>query len=161
MIPCVMCGGKMAKRIKKAHSYVELGLAHVTLHDVPEWVCKKCGDVALEIFAIERLHRSIALALVGKRSLLLPCEISFLRKNLGWSGVKFAKNLGVTKETISRWENGHEPTSGVADRLLRMYSLLTSPDHNYSADDMAGIEKVATVVRVDFVNRKGLWRVAS
>jgi DNA-binding transcriptional regulator YiaG len=34
-------------------------------------------------------------------------EIKQLRQNLGWSQQKFADYLGVSKETVNRWENGH------------------------------------------------------
>ena len=39
-----------------------------------------------------------------KKRRLAPEEIKFLRKSLGWAGVDFAKHMGATPETVSRWE---------------------------------------------------------
>ncbi len=92
---------------------------------------------------IEQLHRAIALAVVSKRPRLTAHEVRFLRKYLGWSGADFAKHMGVTPESVSRWENEREQMSPVADRLLRLMVVTRAPVSEYPLDSLAELE-VAT-----------------
>lgn len=80
---------------------------------------------------IEQLHRAIALGVVAKRPRLTAAEIRFLRKYLGWSGAAFAKHMGVTPESVSRWENDREQMGAVADRLLRLMVVTRAPVSEY------------------------------
>jgi len=56
-----------------------------------------------------------------------------LRKWLGWSGVDFAKHMGVTPETVSRWESvdNQKPMGGTAERLLRLAVAHGQPVDEY------------------------------
>ena len=47
-------------------------------------------------------------------------EVRRVRKALGFSQSKFAALLGVRKLTVLRWEAGHFPVSGPAERLIRL-----------------------------------------
>ena len=68
---------------------------------------------------IEKLHRTIAMAIVGKKTRLTAEEIRFRRKYLGWSGADFARHMGVTPESISRWENEKERMNPVGRAARR------------------------------------------
>lgn len=48
--------------------------------------------------------------------------------------------MGVTPETVSRWENGREPIGPVADRLLRLMVVTKAPKRMYSIEALAGLE---------------------
>lgn len=41
-------------------------------------------------------------------------EIRELRKQLGWTGQRFAEEIGVSISTVSRWENGRSKPSRLA-----------------------------------------------
>jgi DNA-binding transcriptional regulator YiaG len=47
-------------------------------------------------------------------------ELKSLRKRLGVSQAKLAKGLGVTENTVARWERGEVPISEPLSRLLRI-----------------------------------------
>jgi len=83
----------------------------------------------------------IAMALIRHPGRLTPNEIRFLRKWLGWSGVDFAKHMGVTPETVSRWEsvdNG-KPMGGTAERLLRLAVAHGQPIDEYPIDMLVDV----------------------
>ena len=100
------------------YGYAASGLPYVTLVGVEVRRCAACGEHEVVIPKIEQLHRTIAMAVVEKRSRLTAAEIRFLRKYLGWSGVDVARHMGVTAESVSRWENDREEMAAVADRLV-------------------------------------------
>lgn len=104
------------------HRYVESGLPNVVLVGVELSRCPQCGEQAISIPHIEELHKTLAMELVHERTRLAPYEIRFLRKWLGFSGVDFARHMGVEPATVSRWESTEKPKpmGPVAERLLRM-----------------------------------------
>jgi transcriptional regulator with XRE-family HTH domain len=72
---------------------------------------------------------------------LAPSEIRFLRKWLGWSGVDFAKHMGVAPETVSRWESveAAKPMGGTAERLLRLAVAHGQPIEQYPIEMLTEI----------------------
>jgi putative zinc finger/helix-turn-helix YgiT family protein len=135
---CMTCGEHMKAR-RENYRYVTSGLPFVTLQGVEVRRCANCGETEVAIPAIEGLHRAIAGALIRKRAGLAPPEIKFLRKYLGWSGADFAKRMGTSPETVSRWENGAKPMGGLADRLLRVLVAKEAPVSDYAVDVLAHI----------------------
>jgi putative zinc finger/helix-turn-helix YgiT family protein len=121
--------------------------------------CPKCGETEVAIPRIEDLHRTIARALIQKRSRLTAPEIRFLRKYLGWSGVDFAAHMGATPETISRWEKGAVPIGAASDRLLRLMVASKAPVEDYSLDVLKDIKEVvkSKTVLLGFRARGGGW----
>jgi putative zinc finger/helix-turn-helix YgiT family protein len=117
--------------------YDASGLSSVTLQNVEVARCPKCGATSVTIPAIEELHRMMARALTRKRARLAPPEIRFLRKYLGWSGADFARHMGSTPETVSRWEHGTTPMGPASDRLLRMFVATKAPTDHYVVDVLA------------------------
>ena len=122
---CMECGGKM-KTAQENFRHEALGLP-LTLLGTSVSRCIACGLAEVAIHKLEELHRAIASALLHKPALLAAGEIRFLRKQLGWSGAELANHLGVTRETVSRWEQGAAPMGGTADRLLRATVALATP----------------------------------
>ena len=49
----------------------------------------------------------------------LPELIRLIRQHLGLSQKKFASRLGVSFQTVNRWENGHTTPSQLALKLLK------------------------------------------
>ena len=137
---CPQCRNEMIHRTEN-HRYTESGLPNVVLVGVEVEHCQTCGEILVSIPNIEGLHRAIAMELIRHPGRLAPNEIRFLRKWLGWSGVDFAKHMGVTPETVSRWEsvdNG-KAMGGTAERLLRLSVAHGQPIDQYPIDMLAEV----------------------
>jgi putative transcriptional regulator len=121
---CPECG-QIMKREVRDHQYIESGLSNVILKNIPMYKCL-CGNEMAEIPAIERLHQKIAEDLFRKPALLTGEEIRFLRKEMELKAVELAHLLGVSKVTVSRWENQAKSIGILSDRLIRLLYLNTS-----------------------------------
>ncbi|MFO8071439.1 MAG: helix-turn-helix domain-containing protein [Polyangia bacterium] len=49
---------------------------------------------------------------------ITPSAVRDLRKHLGFTQEQFARELGVTMSTVSRWETGRAQPSGLARQRL-------------------------------------------
>jgi putative zinc finger/helix-turn-helix YgiT family protein len=130
------------------YSYTASGLPYVTLKGVEVRRCLECGEHEVVLPKVEQLHQAIAMGVISKKSRLMPAEVKFLRKHLGWSGADFARHMGVAAETVSRWENGREPMGAVADRLLRLMVVTKAPKREYGLDTLADLEDEASPTRL-------------
>ena len=52
-------------------------------------------------------------------SIMTDVEIRAFRKKLGWTQVALAEAIGVTSNTVARWERGEMAISEPAARLLQ------------------------------------------
>lgn len=138
MMACTVCGERMKAR-RENWRYEASGLPHVTLTSVEVRRCQKCGETEVAIPAIEEFHRTIAGALIRKRARLAPAEIKYLRKYLGWAGTDFARRIGSTAETVSRWEHGKMPMGLAAERLLRLMVAKEALVSDYTVDVLAQV----------------------
>ncbi|HYN36353.1 MAG TPA: type II TA system antitoxin MqsA family protein [Actinomycetota bacterium] len=135
---CIECGGKL-KTKKENYRYLACGLPNVTLAGVEVRRCGTCGNHEVVIPHIERLHEALAMAVVKHEARLSGGEVRFLRKYLGYSGVDFAALIGVSPETVSRWENKKETMGPSAERLLRMLVVHKGPMQQYPIETLAQI----------------------
>ena len=154
---CPQCGHAM-KTARENYLYKESGLPNVTLVGIEVSRCSSCGEHEAVIPRIEQLHRAIGTTIARKRPGLTPAEIRFLRKSLGWSGADFAAHMGVSAETVSRWENGSATMGSAAERLLRLATLTREPAGHYSLEvlkDMARTKPAGQRLQVRV--EKGRW----
>lgn len=114
---CLRCGEVYQTSIGDYH-YLESGLDNLWLCDIEIYRCK-CGESAA-IPQPLNIHRTIAKALLMRKTPLSGKEIRFLRKHMGMKAIEFAKRLGVDNSTVSRWENGKDNPSDAADRVIRL-----------------------------------------
>ncbi len=162
MTRCAECGGPVKTRREKRYRYAECGLPSVIVDGIEVSECQRCGETYTGIPAIEGLHRAIAAAVIYKKGRLAPEEIKFLRKSLGWSGVDFAKPMGTTPETVSRWENRKAPMGSAADRLLRLLVAKETPVTEYHVDVLAQLasdERPTKSVRLKMARGPKGWKV--
>ena len=158
---CTECGTAMKAR-RENYRYDECGLKSVTLVGVEVKRCPKCGNYEVSIPRIEGLHRLIARALIDKATRFTGAEVRFLRKSLGWSGSDFAKHMGVTDETVSRWENDAAPIGPQADRLLRLMVAQGRLTTKYPTERLTRINaKKATTTRLELESRDEQWELLS
>jgi len=115
---CYTCGMEM-KMETRDYPYLESGLDNVVLKDLPVYVCE-CGEEMPVIKGAEKLHAEIADVITWKPSPLTGKEAKFLRKRIGMKGKELADVMGVTKVTVSRWENSAANLGAGSDRLLRL-----------------------------------------
>jgi putative zinc finger/helix-turn-helix YgiT family protein len=146
---CMVCGAEMTTG-RENFRYDACGLPGVTLMDVEVSRCPKCGEYEVAIPQIDDVHKAIAQALIRKTSRFDAAEVRYLRKYLGWSGADFAIHMGMTPETISRWERGAEPIGPVADRLLRLMVATRDPVRDYPLDALTTISKEQAATAVQF-----------
>lgn len=105
------------------HVYRESGMDHVVLRNITKYTCPEDGRVLVQIPAIGKLHRTMALAIAEKPARLVPSEVRFLRNHLELSNTQFADIMGVSPTQSSRWTTS-EPIGPQAERFLRMLAVL-------------------------------------
>ena len=132
---CIECGAAM-KVTRETRRDTLSGLPNVILVKVEVRRCLSCGAEEVALPRVEGLHRSLADFIVRKPGRLAGAEVRFLRKYLGWSSGDFAKHMGVSREAVSRWENGHDKIGGLADRLLRLFVAHCAPIEDYGIDEL-------------------------
>ena len=133
---CDECDGKITIERNAVRRYEIGGVPHIELHGVEVSRCSSCGKETIAIPRLAQLHRVIAHRFVAQKRMLAPVEIRFLRKHVGFSGVEFAQRMGVTRETVSRWESGAQVVGAQADRLLRLIVVTHEPTDSYAVDDL-------------------------
>lgn len=154
---CTECRGKLTSE-RGDVNFDACGLP-VILHGVETRVCSSCGEREVVVPNIEGLHRFLAKHLIMKPRRLSGREIRFLRKYLGWSGVDFAENMGVTPETVSRWETDSQAIGVTADRLLRLLVVCREPVADYSLDALRKLErKPGRPLHLDLRVHGGQWK---
>ena len=79
--------------------------------------CIKCGQVMLDSEALE----TITAALVRQLNLLTPEQIHDQSVEANLTQPQLAAALGVSDETIARWENGSQLQTRSLDNLLRLF----------------------------------------
>lgn len=112
------------------------GLPHVELHGVAVARCAICGAEEMAIPRVVQLHRVLASHFIRQTRGLASAEVRFLRKHIGLSAADFAKCMGVSRETVSRWETGTKPMGAQAERLLRLLVATSAPLDDYAAKDV-------------------------
>ena len=94
------------------YHYLECGLDNVYVVNGFPW-----------LDSIGTLHTTIGKLLVQKAGSLEGAEVLFLRRELGLSQEKLGDRLGVSTETIRRWERGRSRVKSVNDVSLRALYL--------------------------------------
>ena len=147
---CSTCGNKMSSK-RENHKYTACGLDYVTLVNIEVRHCKECGGSEVVIPKIEELHRVIARIVAKSPSRLRGCDIRFLRKYLGLSGVDAASALSVGAAWMSRCENDKVPISPGAERFLRLMVMYDQPKQSYPLEELLAhkIDKKPSQIRLD------------
>lgn len=118
---CPKCGAALGPHIE------HVGRHAVPDPTVPHRECAQCGwgsELSLQDLAVfERRAARVILIDVAEPDVAVYRDT---RKSLGLKQSELATLLGVTQETVSRWENGHQPMDGSHRNALIF--LLTSAD---------------------------------
>jgi len=115
---CLRCGSEKSEKRRESHGLV--GLPGIILVGV--WVerCLDCGEYEVEIPRHSRLMEVVTRGILNKRGRLVGMEIRWLRGELEMTGVELARHVGVSGESVSKWERDQMKQSPPVDLLLRM-----------------------------------------
>jgi DNA-binding transcriptional regulator YiaG len=92
------------------------------------------GEIYTTVQDREQLHRVIALNLVEHRKTLAPKELKFIRVAMDQTQADLARFLGVSSQSVARWEKGESELPGPADRMIRvMVMMLMMPPEELAA----------------------------
>lgn len=104
--------------------YTDCGLDNIYLNNGFE-LEQVDGEPALSIADLDGLHRAIGLHIVLERKAPSAKELRFLRNELDMSQADLAGVLGVSDQTVARWEKGQCEANGAAVFGLRMIYVLS------------------------------------
>ncbi|MDP2599904.1 MAG: YgiT-type zinc finger protein [Deltaproteobacteria bacterium] len=157
---CVLCDNKkVLKKQATTVKYKQSGLDNVTLQGVEYYKCDQCGEEYFGFGDQEKLNAIIARVLIFKKDPLNGKELRFLRTYLGLSSAMFAMRVGLTKETVSRFENNKFPISKTLDVLVRSLVANKLPDRDYDFHDWWMRQQGKKVKRIILNTDKNGWRL--
>ena len=85
---------------------------------------------------------------------MLNKRINELRGSFGWTQVQLAQKLGVTKQTVSNWENDNiQPSIDMLVKLAKIFNVTTdyllglTPTNAINVDDLP-IEFISHIVQI-------------
>jgi putative zinc finger/helix-turn-helix YgiT family protein len=99
--------------------YKTCGLDNVTVHDVTQYRCDRCGEEYLKLGDEKKLHEGIAEQLLAKKDPLTGQEVRFLRKFLGYNIQMFARLTGYDPASLSRIEHEKQPITQPFNNYIR------------------------------------------
>lgn len=82
---------------------------------------------ATSIRNVDGLHRAIGLHIVEHRKTISAKEMKFLRRQMDFTQQELGNLMGITDQTIARYEKGETHVTGPVNRLIRfifVYHLL-------------------------------------
>lgn len=156
---CLDCNVEM-KIVHENHKYSECGLDNVVLVKATKHKCPECGEEYLDLPNLEELHRVISEAIIRNHNNLDGKEFRFLRKHLGFSSSYFAKVVHVSRETISRYENGKSKIPKLIDILMRSWVMTRLPCRDYDYHDLIleNDQKAGKSHYRIYALKKGAWK---
>jgi putative zinc finger/helix-turn-helix YgiT family protein len=107
---CPACGGRVLHSTKD--EWVEVA-GRRFVASVPAHACAACSSMFVDSGSMAQVENAVSceLAKTGPAS---GETFRYMRKSLGMRAAVLAKLLGITAETISRWENEQRAVDGTA-----------------------------------------------
>jgi putative zinc finger/helix-turn-helix YgiT family protein len=117
---CPECGKEMVlKRYK--HETPVGGLRAIDGTQMA-FQCDACGEVEITVDQLQGYERRAAALVLRDGRVTNGAVLRFSRKALGLTQAQLAQLLGIASETVSRWENDHDPPN--RPHQLAIVSLL-------------------------------------
>jgi DNA-binding transcriptional regulator YiaG len=129
----------MDGRMGHGYHYSESGLDYVWLEDGYHIVETSRGK-GITIEDIDGLHGAIGRYIIDRKGQMTGDEVRFLRHELDWSQIVLGEYLGVTDQTVARWEKGLVNIPAPEQKLL---AGIYRESLTGSADLRASIERIA------------------
>ena len=134
------------------YHYTECGLSNIHLVNGFNFIETERGK-AVSINDIDGLHRAIGIFLVSSKKYFSGEEIVFLRHEMLMSQSTLAHLLGVSEQTVRRWENGKIHIPKPSESLLRL--LYCEKINNQHGKVSATLMRIANLE--DQINDKGIF----
>lgn len=83
------------------------------------------GDEYVTIKDMDGLHRAIGLHIIMSRKAPSGREVRFLRNEMDLSQAELGNTLGVTDQSVARWEKGQTEVPGPAVFALKVLYLIS------------------------------------
>ena len=120
------------------------------------------GD-GVRIEDVDGLHKALAHAIVTAKAAFTGEELRFLRKYLQLSQAGLGRLLGLSDQSIARWEKGQGAIDPSAERLVRMVvreRLGEDADWIEALNELAELDE-ATHGRLELRRDGAAWREAA
>jgi putative transcriptional regulator len=104
---------------REPYHYRGCGLPDVYLLSGYEQVTAENGD-GVVIKDMDGLHRAIGEYIAQHQKVLAGVDLRFLRKEMNLTQTELGTIMGVTSQTVARWEKGETEFQGPGDVLLRV-----------------------------------------
>jgi DNA-binding transcriptional regulator YiaG len=78
---------------------------------------------AVRIEDADGLHAALARGIVAARQAISPAELRYLRRFLRLSQANVARLLGISEQTVARWEKGETAIDPSGERLVRFIAM--------------------------------------
>ena len=140
--------------------YTESGLRNIWLSSGFEIVQTHYGE-GVAIHDVEGLHRAIGSALAQK-AWITGAELRFLRKEMDMSQSALGRLIGVTDQSVAKWEKtSHIPKT--ADRMTRLIYL------EHSGGSVKIVSTIEQIIDTDHAEHERMtaeesadgWRIAA
>ena len=127
---------------------IGIGVPVRLVDSVIEERCDECGVVVgREIPDFDGLVAAVAVSRALHPLKLRGEELRFLRKALEVSAKELAEIIGVTQETMSRWENNRDPITPAMEKLIRFMVVVylgdKAPAIDFDPKDVADMRIVS------------------
>lgn len=120
MTRCAQCD---SRQLRKAHVTADRNVAGIEFTaELAALKCAKCGEEYVSDETLKGFELAVAIEL-GSHGKATPDALKFMRKALGMRAVDLAGLLGVTADTVSRWERGAVPIDAVVFAVLGFLAL--------------------------------------
>jgi putative transcriptional regulator len=142
------------------YHYTESGLRNVWLVSGFEIIQTHYGE-GVAIHDVAGLHRAIGEAL-AKKAWVTGSELRFLRKEMEMSQSALGRLLGVTDQSVAKWEKtSHIPKT--ADRMIRLIYL------EHSGGNVSIVSTIERIIDTDHTEHERMtanesldgWRIAA
>lgn len=120
------------------------------------------GEEYISIQNMDGLHKAIGLHIVLEKKAPIGSEIRFLRTEMGMSQQELGGKLGVSDQSVARWEKGQTDIPGTAIfsfKVLYIFSLISEEERNsimeefiQALDDLARSDEIGDSIRLAYTN---------
>ncbi len=121
------------------------------------------GETFVSVHDVEDLHMAIATYLAKQRKVLAGPEVRFLRKYLDLTQRELGELLGVSDQSVARYEKAQSTLEGASDALLRLLVTAQAQGCINVRDELSAIRSAddAADDEMTFERSDHEWRVAA
>lgn len=127
---CPECGLELSRRKAARYHFLESGLSSIYLSNIHINFCPRHKDIVVpEIPHMQVLFDVIFGDIILNPQLMRGEDIRYLRQAIDFTQVEFSKLLGVTPNTVARWEREELHPTVVMDLNIRRAVLTQAEKH--------------------------------